>query len=727
MRSMTTRPGLGQTNPAERRFLSIRSGKPDMRPSTCLVILVSLAGLPSIGHAQGLGAGTPPARPIAWPGQEWETATPESQGLSAAAIDSVAAYAEKYGGGSGCVIRHGYLVREWGDAKKLADIKSATKGAVGTTLLGLAVDAGLVELDDRAAKHYPKIGIAVPGDAGDWRAEITVRHLATMTAGFDDGRPPKLVYRPGTGGIYSNDGANMLAELLTLRFHEDLAAVLKRKVMDPIGVPPSEWAWRENAYRAKAIDGLKTREFASGITITHRALARIGYLYLRGGEWNGRRILSREFLRLATQPTELPSFVPYYAFYWGSNGRGTYTDMPRDAYWALGLGDSIVVVCPSLDIVAVRLGTGSTRSQLPGRDKPEDWGKRVDGFFRLVVMADREGRPAGPGGPGRSPYPPSPVIKGVTWAPPDTIIRKATGGDNWPITWADDDHLYSAYGDGDGFEPKLTDKLSLGFARVDGGPDDFTGVNIRSESGEQRGGGKDGKKASGLLMVDGVLYMWARNAGNSQLAWSRDHGRTWEWSDWRFTASFGCPTFLNFGRNYAGARDDHVYVYSHDNDSAYRPADEMVLARVPKGRIKDRDAYGFLERLDAQGKPIWTGDIARRGAVFRHKGKCYRSGISYNAGLKRYLWCQILPGDDPRFRGGFGIYDAPEPWGPWTTAFFTEAWDVGPGETSSFPTRWMSADGKTLHLVFSGDDSFSVRRATLQAAEAAPVDLPRER
>jgi len=48
--------------------------------------------------------------------------------------------------------------------------------------------------------------------------------------------------------------------------------------------------------------------------------------------------------------------------------------------------------------------------------------------------------------------------------------------------------------------------------------------------------------------------------------------------------------------------------------------------------------------------------------------------------------------------------------------FSTERWDVGPGETSSFPTKWMSADGQMLHLVFSGDDYFSVRQATLNAA-----------
>ena len=46
-----------------------------------------------------------------------------------------------------------------------------------------------------------------------------------------------------------------------------------------------------------------------------------------------------------------------------------------------------------------------------------------------------------------------------------------------------------------------------------------------------------------------------------------------------------------------------------------------------------------------------------------------------------------------------------------------EDWDVGPGETCSFPTKWMSADGKTVYLVFSGDDCFSVRRADLTVAE----------
>jgi hypothetical protein len=103
--------------------------------------------------------------------------------------------------------------------------------------------------------------------------------------------------------------------------------------------------------------------------------------------------------------------------------------------------------------------------------------------------------------------------------------------------------------------------------------------------------------------------------------------------------------------------------------------------------------------------------------VLTDPSRCYRSSVSYNAGLKRYLWVQTGLGADTRFAGGLAIYDAPEPWGPWTTAFATDAWDVGPGETASFPPKWISPDGRTLHLVFSGNDCFSVRRCTLVHGE----------
>ena len=291
-------------------------------------------------------------------------------------------------------------------------------------------------------------------------------------------------------------------------------------------------------------------------------------------------------------PTDLPAPFPYYGFYWGTNGRGTFRGMPRDSFWAFGLGDSFVVVCPSLDVVAVRLGVGSMKSQLPD-DGTDNWGGRVEAFFSHIVKAVRD------------PYPPSEVIRGITWEAKDKVIRLAKGSDNWPATWGDDDALYTAYGDGNGFEPFVPAKLSLGLVRVTGIPIQIRGENVRSPTLEKKGDGAKGEKASGLLMVNGVLYLWARNAGNAQLAWSTDRGKTWEWADWKLETSFGCPTFLNFGKNYAGARDEFVYIYSHDSDSAYEPADRMVLARVPTRRS--------ARKPPTSSSPAWGKTGSRRG------------------------------------------------------------------------------------------------------------------
>lgn len=323
--------------------------------------------------------------------------------------------------------------------------------------------------------------------------------------------------------------------------------------------------------------------------------------------------------------------------------------------------------------------------------------------------------------PATAPYPPSPVVASITWDPPTTIVRQARDGDNFPVTWAADDALYTTWGDGTGFVPKVQRKLSCGFARVTGMPPQFKGENIRTPT-EQLGDGRQGMKGWGILAIGETLYLWFGHAdhsgGQARLAWSRDAARTWTLAEWSF-AEFGLIGFVNFGRGYAGARDDYVYAYSHDGPKADTPADRFVLMRVPKARVAERAAYEFFAGGDAKDAPRWTRDIAARAAVFEHHDACLRSAMTYHPGLRRYLWWQQIPQPsghrdrgDTRFEGGFGIYDAPEPWGPWTTTFFTEKWDVGPGEHADFPVKWMSADASVAWLVFSGDDSFSVRRAT---------------
>jgi hypothetical protein len=237
-------------------------------------------------------------------------------------------------------------------------------------------------------------------------------------------------------------------------------------------------------------------------------------------------------------------------------------------------------------------------------------------------------------------------------------------------------------------------------------------VNLRSADAERPGDGAGGPKASGLLMVDGTLVMLVRNTGNSQLAWSKDRGRTWTWGA-KWQTSFGCPAFLNFGRHYAGARDDYVYVYSPDGPSAYESADQLVLARAPKARFTDVDAYEYFVRLDEAGHPVWSRDIAQRGGVLRKPGECQRVDAVYNPGLKRYLLTMGFS-----HRGDWGLYDAPEPWGPWTKVWEGGAgWDLLGTHGYRLPAKWISDDGRTLGLVFSGvqeNDAFCVRPMTIE-------------
>ncbi len=522
-----------------------------------------------------------------------------------------------------------------------------------------------------------------------------------------------ILFDPGTEFHYSNTGfaALSLAVAASLRFSTDdeVRTLLRKRIMDPLGIPQSEWSCGYG--KTAEFDGLSVVPNWGGGNYSANAAARVARLMLRKGEWEGKQLISQEAVESVTHHAPGPL---HGAIGWWTNAKGYLGNIPTNAFCALGAGNQVVLVVPEWDLIMVRNG-GELEPGL-GFDASSPVLRQLlfNPLVEAVVDHDEitESVPV--------PYPQSTVVTGIEWAPVESIVRKAQGSDNWPLTWGDDDALYTAYGDGWGFDPIVEKKLSLGLAKVTGGTSvsSFKAENIRSQTAERTGQGPHGPKASGILMVDGVLYMWVRNTDNSQLAYSEDRGKHWTWLDWKFETSFGAPTLLNFGRNYEGARDAFVYLYSHESDSAYEPADSMVLARVSKDRITDRKSYEFFKGLDYRGDPLWTENIEERGPVFIHYSQCYRRGISYNPGLDRYLWCQILPKSGhksgTRYQGGFGIYESAEPWGPWRTVFYTTDWDVGPGETSSFPTKWMSKDGKTLHLVFSGDDFFSIRRAELR-------------
>ena len=622
------------------------------------------------------------------------------------------------------VMRHGDIALEWyapgWDADRPHGTASMAKALVGGAMLALAMSDGRISPDDLAANYIP-----------DWRADplkskITIRQLATHTSGIEDAeqdeiphdrltgwkgdfwkrtpdpfsiaiRQAPVLFAPGTQNAYSNPGMAALSYAIAAAMNgADMRALMKERVLDPLGVDERHWSIGYG--RPYELDGLKLYANWGGAAFTARAAARIGELMMLRGQWNGRQLLRRDVVKtmltdqgMPRPPRSADNPAPGSGLAWYTNADGIWPAAPRDAFAGAGAQDQVILVVPSLDLVVVRNGDALAQEGAAGF-----WGPIYDLIVKPLMDAVAVA----------APYPPSPVIRGAKFG--KEIRRAAIDSDNWPLTWGDDDAQYTSYGDGFGFEPYVEKKLGMGFARVTGGPTDFRGVNLRSD-GDRTGNGANSPKASGILMVDGVLYLWVRNVGNSQLLWSEDRGKTWQWG-FKFETGFGSPAFLNFGRNYAGARDRYVYSYSQDGPSAYESDNGVALARVPKDRIRERGAWEFFERLDPAGTPVWTADIALRGPVFRYPANCARIDVVYDAGIGRYLMALAYD-----HSGGWGLFDALEPWGPWTTILHRQ-WDVPGTHGYRLPAKWISPDGLALTLVFSGvkpNDAFCTRTLSL--------------
>ena len=685
---------------------------------------------------------------------DWQIGSPAEEGFSAEKLEALQKDLAGRRTQALLVIRNDCIVLEWyapGHSRARPHYTaSMAKALVGGVALAVAIDDGLIALDDRAEKFVPQWRDDAGRSEEPRKSQITVRQLGSHTSGLDDAKdgkvpheqltgwkgdfwkrlpPPHdpftisrdvtpLVFEPGEDRLYSNPGIAMLSYVVTAALrnapHKDLRTLLRERVTRPIGVPDREWSCGYG--RTYEVDGLPLVAAWGGGGYTARAAARVGRLMLREGDWEGRRVISAASVRQTTGSSSLPGAG---GMGWWTNAEGRCPALPRDAFWAAGAGGQVLLVVPSLKLIAVRNGNA-----LDNGDNDIAMERYI---FNPLMEAIVDARPKTDEGPPtgdakHSSLAPTPVKSELEWAPASTIVRLAPGSDNWPLTWTDDDALYTAYGDGRGFEPFVPNKLSMGLAKILGTPPTIRGINMRAPSAESTGDGASGHKASGIVMVDGTLYLLVRNVENSRLAWSDDRGANWTWADWRFTETFGAPAFVNFGRDYDAARDEFAYVVSHDADSAYETADGIVLARVRKSELTDKYSWEFFSGI-VNGRPVWSRELAQRQPILQHLGKCYRTSMSYNAPLSRYFLVHPVPNvstrdrggrPETRFAGGLAIYEAPEPWGPWTVLYSTDDWDVGPGETCSFPTKWISDDGLTMHLVFSGDDAFSVRQATLR-------------
>ncbi len=322
-----------------------------------------------------------------------------------------------------------------------------------------------------------------------------------------------------------------------------------------------------------------------------------------------------------------------------------------------------------------------------------------------------------------APYPPSPVIQSANWDF-EHLIRLANtpgkgGSDLWPTTWAADGNVYTGWGDGGGFSgaSDYNGRVSLGFGRIMGTPPNIKGVDVwGSYPKYARNPATFCGKPVSMLSVGGVLYAWVSSWFNDspanfvhcasnpnpvehRLAWSADLGATWTLSSWKleqFRSPLVWACFLNFGADNARAGSRYVYQYwriQGETNNTY------LVRTLPEKLKGSPSASGGYEYYSGPG-PVWSAETSLAQPVFVDASGRGITHAVYDAGLRRFI--ASVQGHSV---GETGLFDAPQPWGPWTTIAYYQDWGgYGAREPLGidFPTKWISRDGKTLWAVFSG-------------------------
>ncbi len=267
-------------------------------------------------------------------------------------------------GVNGLILRRGYIVAEWGDTREVDMTASLTKSIV-STVAGLAFDRGLL-LD-----VHERVGVRVRDGGFDspQNTPITWEHLLQQTSEWEGtlwGKPDlndrrtrrngEPLRSPGTFWDYNDVRVNRLALSLLMLFRRPLPEVLREHLIRPIGASDT-WEWHGYHNSWIELDGRRVQSvsggshWGGGFWVSSRDLARLGLLYLRRGEWDGRRLLSERWIGLATTPAKLNG---HYGYLWWLNADGFLSpNLSRKIFTMAGGGGFFCAVLPEEDLVVV--------------------------------------------------------------------------------------------------------------------------------------------------------------------------------------------------------------------------------------------------------------------------------------------------------------------------------------------------------------------------------------
>lgn len=319
------------------------------------------------------------AADTAWPAPEWQTATPESQGMNVAAVEKLGEWLKAAGSKTGLVVRHGRIVGEWyfGDAKPDSKylVYSTTK-SFASTAAGIVVADGKLSLDTKIGDVLSDVG---PGD----KKHVTLRQIISMTTGVHNDKEisnkPNLFtyalteapmdFKPGEKWDYNNTGLALLSPMVKKATGKQLDEIMNQRVFQPIGISASDWSWDQR-------EGYPLSY--SGLHITARSLARFGLLALNHGKWQDKQVLPEGWIKQASSPSQ--DLNKSYGFLWWDNAGEPkrFPGCPDDAYAALGKNDNSMLIVPNLDLIVLR--------QVGDYDGPAPKIKLVE-FFKMACDA----------------------------------------------------------------------------------------------------------------------------------------------------------------------------------------------------------------------------------------------------------------------------------------------------------------------------------------------------
>jgi CubicO group peptidase (beta-lactamase class C family) len=247
-----------------------------------------------------------------WPTSGWRSSTPEMQGMDSAKLLIADEFIQNRlpDAFNLLVVKNGYLVFEkyysWGSADKYAVVHSVTK-SVTSALIGIALDKGyLRSVDQKLTEFFPEY---ITDELDPRKKEISLKHLLTMSAGFrwNDRGPVmrswntssnwakftiQLPQGKNLGDVfnYNSSTSHLLSIILSKATKTSALDFAKRNLFEPLGIQSAYWHQDPQGYY---IGGF-------GLGLSARDLAKIGFLYLNNGYWDGQSIVSEYWVKKST-------------------------------------------------------------------------------------------------------------------------------------------------------------------------------------------------------------------------------------------------------------------------------------------------------------------------------------------------------------------------------------------------------------------------------------------